>query len=699
MDRFARNQKLSSTADHCLRPESRGALPMTPAQLSRPAAHPPQLDLTPAQRQQLHAEAARLLRETVTFGQPAAAEATADFLVSGAFVSLKRGKHLRSCCGGLLDRPVPLHQAVADAVARTALEDIRFPPVSPVELPYLDMEVWVLYNPQRVQARGEERVAAVVTGGKHGLVVRRGDSRGLLLPGVAVEHEWDSRTFLEQVCTKAGLHPSLWKEDDTSLLTFEGVSVRGCVLAGTGEESPPVPFLSSREVSAYAEFCRSNLAALLIGAAPRYSFFGAPDGNISGLVLTVGRAGAPERVQLSHISLRPAVPLQATLFQLTQAAARELAARGVSDLDLDELPVGLSVLYDPAMHGTVRDPDLRGLDGKRRAVLVLERGRSGLVFDPGRVVQERVEEAAGLARVNEAAGAAVFSLETDTTELRLAVSTAPQPAGGPAVRPPAVAGQFYPAEPAALARLVDEMLGSERGLECWPAAMVPHAGLQFSGRLAAAVLRRLAIPRTVIVLGPKHTPLGMEWAVAPHERWSLPGGSMASDPALARQLAQAIPGLALDAAAHQREHAIEVELPFLARLAPETRVVGIALGEGDLASCSRFADGLARVLRSRPDRPLLLISSDMNHFATDAETRRLDELALKALEDLDAQELYRTVRRNHISMCGVLPAVVVLETLKRLGCLTRAERVGYATSADVTGDQSRVVGYAGMLLG
>jgi AmmeMemoRadiSam system protein B/AmmeMemoRadiSam system protein A len=658
--------------------------------------HPQTLDLSPDQWQQLHIATSRLLHATVHFSQATEEAPVVDCLVSGAFVSLKRGKHLRSCCGGLLDRPIPLHQAVADAVARTALEDLRFPPVSPVELPYLDLEVWLLFNPQRVQARGEERVAAVITGGKHGLIVRRGDSRGLLLPGVAAEHDWDARTFLEQVCTKAGLHPSLWKEDDTALLTFEGLSVRGRALSEGPEGTPPEPFLSPRELAGYAGFCRDNLAALLLGAAPRYSFFGAPDGNVNAVVLTVGEAGAADRLELVHVSLRPAVALQATLFQLTQSAAQALAGRAV---DPDSLTVGLTVLYDPAMHGTVREPDLRGLDVRRRAVLVVEHGRAGLVLDPARPAEELVEEAARQARVGERAGAPVFSLEADTTEARLVVSTAPRPVAGAAVRPAAVAGTFYPGDAARLSLMVDEMLGAERGAEAWPAAMVPHAGLRFSGRLAAAVLRRLAIPRTVIVLGPKHTPLGMEWAVAPHEHWALPGATVASDPELARELAEAIPGLALDAAAHQREHAIEVELPFLARLAPEARVVGIAIGEGDLAACRRFAEGLAEVLRRRADRPLLLISSDMNHFATDAETRRLDDMALTALAKLDPAEVYRTVRRNHISMCGVLPAVIVLETLRRLGGVSRAERVGYATSADVTGDPSRVVGYAGMLFG
>jgi AmmeMemoRadiSam system protein B len=87
----------------------------------------------------------------------------------------------------------------------------------------------------------------------------------------------------------------------------------------------------------------------------------------------------------------------------------------------------------------------------------------------------------------------------------------------------------------------------------------------------------------------------------------------------------------------------------------------------------------------------------MNHYATDAENRRLDAIALAALDRLDPDEIYQTVTENNISMCGLLPAVIVLQTLRLLGGLTHAERVGYATSADVSGDTSRVVGYAGML--
>jgi AmmeMemoRadiSam system protein B len=228
--------------------------------------------------------------------------------------------------------------------------------------------------------------------------------------------------------------------------------------------------------------------------------------------------------------------------------------------------------------------------------------------------------------------------------------------------------------------------------------MVPHAGLQYSGKLAAAVFQQVQIPETVLILGPKHTRLGVEWAVAPHELWQIPGANIPSDRALAEQLAVAIPGLELDAAAHQQEHGIEVELPWIARLAPGSKVVGIAIGGGNLDRCRQFAAGLAGLLRSMPRQPLLVISSDMNHFATDSENRRLDEIALRAMETLRPEELFEVVTRHNISMCGMLPAVIVMETLRQLGGLQTCRRIGYATSADVTGDTRRVVGYAGMLL-
>jgi AmmeMemoRadiSam system protein B/AmmeMemoRadiSam system protein A len=670
----------------------------------RPVSKSQRLALTPHEKQMILQTAKEMVQATVAGRAAELADPTiggmAERTVSGAFVCLKRNGHLRSCCGSI-GQPAALAKALAEAVYRTVWEDARFPPVSPVEVDYLDMEVWVLADPERSVARGEERVQAIEIG-RHGLVIERGQARGLLLPGVALDHGWDARRFLEQTCTKAGLHPSLWKDEETILFTFEGDSVRGRLQEANVERAlePLPPWFTDQELAAYAEFCRQNISALARGATPTYYLAGANDGTVNGIVLIVRIANDTRDVRTSRISLRPGLPLQSTLFTLAQDAAQSLFKQGLTLEDLEKLQVSVAVFYDPALHGTVTDCDLAGLDSRRRALLVMERSKAGLVFCPQVPVANLVRMAVEQAQVSRPARASVFSLAALSTDSEVSFGSAPRPIRGSALRKPAVAGQFYPAEPEQLSRLVDELIGEAIPTAAYSAAMVPHAGLIYSGKIAASVFKRIRFPGTIIVVGPKHTPHGMDWAIAPQQTWTMPGFQVESDLKLVRQLAQSIAGLELDSMAHRQEHAIEVELPFIPRLAPESRVVGIALAaDTDYADCARFAEELAGVLRDRSEPALLVISSDMNHFATDSETRTLDEIAIGALETLSPQEVYETVTGNSISMCGLVPAVIVLQTLRLLGLPTRAERVGYATTAEVTGDPSRVVGYAGMLFG
>ena len=445
---------------------------------------------------------------------------------------------------------------------------------------------------------------------------------------------------------------------------------------------------------------RANLARLLQGATPDYYLADCPDGTVSGVAVQLELAGKRAQRTFSQWSLRPGLPLQATLFRLIEAAAGWLRGERITLSDLSQARLGLAVLTSPAMHGTVDQPDLRGIDSTLRGVLVSEQSQAAWIFDREQSAAELLESAVQAAQLTTSQTADVYSLRVVSTVNRLsAVRTAPSNRAL-AVRPPAVAGSFYPADARALTAQVDGFLGAEVGVpEAWPAMMVPHAGLIYSGQIAAQVFRRVRIPSTVIILGPKHTRLGARWALAPHERWQLPSGTMAADLNLVRHLSAEIPELQLDAAAHEREHCIEVELPFLIRLAPAAKVVGIVLGGGSLSSCFEFAAALARVIGSLDEPPLLVISSDMNHYAGDEENRRLDELALQAMESLDPAILHRRVVENEISMCGLLPAVVVMDTLRRLGQLSRIHRVAYGNSADVNNDREKVVGYAGMLLG
>jgi AmmeMemoRadiSam system protein B/AmmeMemoRadiSam system protein A len=662
------------------------------------------ISLTEQQCRAIHRAASELVAAAVTRRPVRLADAhlggAVHQSVMGAFTSLKRRGRLRGCCG-LFGAPVSLGDAISQAAKRTAIEDTRFPPVSRTELPYLDLEVWLLDNPKPVMSSGADRASEVIVG-RHGLQIRRGSASGLLLPGVALEHQLDAEGFLEQVCLKADLPPTAWKENDTTLLTFEGHSITGPLDREAVADTSGTPFtlLTKSEVVKLAKHCCRNLVALLQGSMASCYILGCADGTVHGVSMALGLPDSPDVLHFSRLSLRPGLPLQATLYGLVEAAARAAASQGTDVGKLTGIHLDLTVLWDPAMHGTVMDPDLEGVDPARRAVLVLEGPRSAWVFDPKLPLGGLLTQASREAQVSNPATALVLSLAAESTAASAVMAEVPRPQKGSKVRPAAVAGSFYPREAGALWKLVEELLGDAVSpRESWPAVMVPHAGLEYSGRIAAAVFRRVEIPEVVIVLGPRHTRAGVECAVAPHDAWSLPGATVASDPSLAQELATAIPDLHLDALAHQREHSIEVQLPLLARLAPETRVVGITVGPGSLDRCRLFAKALAEVLRRRVNQPLLVISSDLNHYSSDTENRGLDALALTALEGLDPASVFETMTRHKISMCGLLPAVIVLETLRQMGTLRTAQRVAYATSADVTGDTTRVVGYAGMLFG
>jgi AmmeMemoRadiSam system protein B len=378
-----------------------------------------------------------------------------------------------------------------------------------------------------------------------------------------------------------------------------------------------------------------------------------------------------------------------------QALAGGLRARGVGPDALAGAKINLSVLWDPALHGTTDAPELAGVDPSRRAIVVLTRSGWACAYDASQSAEATLAEAAEWAHVTKSAEGSVLSMAIASSGDRRVVATnVPSPE---APRPAAVAGMFYPGTAREMDAMLDTMLPADRKTERWAGAMVPHAGWVYSGRLAADVLGRIEFPSRAIVFAPKHNAVGPDWSVAPHRRWVLPGGFIDSDPDLAAQLAGAIDGLELDGAAHRPEHAIDVQLPILARLAPATQVVGVAMHGGDWAQLQRFAEQLAGLLAGMEERPLLIVSTDMNHYADEDETQRLDRMALDAIEARDPRRLLDVVREHRITMCGVVPAVVVMEALRRLGSLGECQLVGHTTSAERSGDTTRVVGYAGAL--
>ena len=266
------------------------------------------------------------------------------------------------------------------------------------------------------------------------------------------------------------------------------------------------------------------------------------------------------------------------------------------------------------------------------------------------------------------------------------------------LRQPAVAGRFYPSNPTELTALIHRYIATDSSNPSIPvrACLVPHAGYVYSGHVAGAVLSRIRLPRKFIILGVRHYPRGQPAAILSTGAWRTPLGDARIDEELAEALKKAAPLLSEDSVAHSAEHSLEVQLPFLQVLVPELTFVPVALGTVRFESLVEVGEAMARVLEASKEDVLLLTTSDLNHYEDDATTRLKDHKAILELLALNPRGLYDTCREENISMCGLGPAVAMLTALNALGA-KKPELVKYATSADVSGDPSAVVGYAGML--
>lgn len=274
------------------------------------------------------------------------------------------------------------------------------------------------------------------------------------------------------------------------------------------------------------------------------------------------------------------------------------------------------------------------------------------------------------------------------------------------LRQPAVAGRFYPVDPYDLRSEVLGYLSPANAVTQAPVqalgCIAPHAGYVYSGHVAGAVFARVEIPRRCIVLCPNHTGMGRPLAMMSEGAWRTPLGNVPIDAALAAHLKQRFPALEDDAAAHRAEHAAEVELPFLLLRQPELQFVPIALGTGQFEVLQQLGLAMAEVIaaenNSAPREPIFMVaSSDMNHYESDVVTRVKDHRAIERILTVDPRGLYDVVTQQNISMCGFGPAVAMLTAARQLGAKS-AELVKYATSGDISGDRTRVVGYAGIVV-
>lgn len=265
------------------------------------------------------------------------------------------------------------------------------------------------------------------------------------------------------------------------------------------------------------------------------------------------------------------------------------------------------------------------------------------------------------------------------------------------IRQPAVAGQFYPGTERQLRNQLADLIPADVSRRKAVGVISPHAGYVYSGATAGRLLAGIEIPPVVVILGPNHRGSGYMAALSPDDGWQTPLGIVPVEKRLSSLIQQHQPAIQEDRTAHQLEHSLEVQVPFLQYLRPDVTIVPLCLAFGDYNGCELVGRALAAAIKEFGEEVLILASSDMSHYESADAARQKDSLALERTLALDAHSLVEVCRSKSITMCGVIPAAVMLVAAKELGA-TRAELIEYTTSGAVTGDYRQVVAYAAVLV-
>ena len=229
------------------------------------------------------------------------------------------------------------------------------------------------------------------------------------------------------------------------------------------------------------------------------------------------------------------------------------------------------------------------------------------------------------------------------------------------------------------------------------AVVVPHAGYIYSGAVTGRVLSAVKLARRIILLGPNHTGRGSALALSPDGVWNTPLGKISTDSELNQNLVDACPELQEDAAAHLKEHSLEVQLPFIQVLQPDCQIAAICIGTSDYGPLESLGHAMARVIRSTNEPILLLSSSDMTHYESADTAARKDRWAIDRILEVDPPGLFRNIIEKNISMCGFAPTISVLVACLDSGA-TAGTLIEYTNSGEASGDYDHVVAYAGIAI-
>jgi AmmeMemoRadiSam system protein B len=226
----------------------------------------------------------------------------------------------------------------------------------------------------------------------------------------------------------------------------------------------------------------------------------------------------------------------------------------------------------------------------------------------------------------------------------------------------------------------------------------PHAGYIYSGRTAGYTYKALSLRsdiddiETVAIVGPNHTGYGRPVSVS-LQSWSTPIGEITNDKEFARSMAESSDAIEIDETAHVQEHSIEVQLPFLQRVAPEKKAVFICMGDQSLEYSKHVSDAILHAEKSLGRKITVIASSDFNHYESASVAKRKDMPLIEAINEMNAVKFNRLVEELDDSACGFGPITVSMLYAKAHGG-SEGVLLNYSNSGDATKDYSSVVAYA-----
>ncbi len=277
------------------------------------------------------------------------------------------------------------------------------------------------------------------------------------------------------------------------------------------------------------------------------------------------------------------------------------------------------------------------------------------------------------------------------------------------IRKPAVSGLFYDDDPEILRKAIENCFKHELGPGEIPklntsnhlndneiyGILAPHAGYSYSGPIAAHAYYHLVkqgFPETFIILCPNHTGIGSGVSIFDEGIWNTPLGDIEIDNEFATELLNNVDIINSDSSAHLKEHSCEIHLPFLQYFTNNFKIVPIVMWMQDIETSNDLSRGIVEIANKLKTSISIIASTDLTHYAPKEIAYKQDKLILDKIASMDEIGMMNEINKFNITMCGYGPTMTTIKATRKLGA-NKCEILKYATSGDISGDSSSVVGY------